>query len=59
MTWLRLNQEIPNVNAMLSRVQSVDMVKAITDLNMMDFAHKTTLQTAARIIPTTLLDFLR
>jgi len=58
-TWNRLNQEIPNVTAMLARESSVNMVDAATDLGMMDFAHKAALQTAAKIIPPTLLDFLR
>jgi flagellar hook-associated protein 3 FlgL len=59
MTWNRLNQEIPNVAAMLARESSVNMIDAATDLGMMDFAHKAALQTAAKIIPPTLLDFLR
>ena len=59
MSWLRINQEIPNVSAMLARESGTDMVQAVTDLSMLDFAHRATLQTAARIIPTTLLDFLR
>jgi len=58
-TWNRLNQEIPNVTSMLARESSVDMIDAATDLGMMDFAHKAALQTAAKIIPTTLLDFLK
>jgi flagellar hook-associated protein 3 FlgL len=58
-TWNRLNQEIPNVTAMLARESSVNMIDAATDLGMMDFAHKAALQTAAKIIPTTLLDFLK
>ena len=58
-TWTRLNQEIPNVTSMLARESSVDMIDAATDLGMMDFAHKAALQTAAKIIPPTLLDFLR
>jgi len=37
----------------------VDMVRAATDLAMMDFAHRAALQTAAKILPQTLLDFLR
>ena len=44
---------------MLARESAVDMITAATDLGMMDFAHRATLQTAARIVPTTLLDFLR
>ena len=59
MTWNRLNQEIPNVSSMLVREASVNMMDAATDLGMMDFAHKAALQTAAKIIPPTLLDFLR
>lgn len=59
MTWMRLNQGIPNVTTMLAREQAVDMVRAATDLAHMEFAHSATLQVAARIIPPTLLDFLR
>ena len=59
MTWLRLNQEIPNVSAMVTRESGVDMVQAATDLAQMDFAHRAALQVAARIVPPTLLDFLR
>jgi len=59
MTWLRLNSEIPNVQAMLARESSVDMITAATDLSMMQFAHTAALQTAAKIIPPSLLDFLR
>jgi flagellar hook-associated protein 3 FlgL len=35
------------------------MTDAATDLKMLDFVHKASLQTAARILPPTLLDFLR
>jgi len=58
-TWMRLNSEIPNVQAMLARESGVNMITAATDLNMMQFAHTAALQTAAKIIPPTLLDFLR
>jgi flagellar hook-associated protein 3 FlgL len=58
-TWERLNTEIPNVAMELARENSVDMATAATDLGMMDFAHRAALQTAAKIIPPTLLDFLR
>jgi flagellar hook-associated protein 3 FlgL len=57
--WNRLNQEIPNTAAYLSRETSLDMAQAATDLTRMDFAHKAALQAAAKIIPPTLLDFLR
>jgi flagellar hook-associated protein 3 FlgL len=59
MTWMRLNDEIPNLEAMVAREASVNMITAATDLNMMQFAHTAALQTAAKIIPPTLLDFLR
>jgi flagellar hook-associated protein 3 FlgL len=58
-TWRRLNQEIPNVAMELARESSVDMATAATDLGMMEFAHKAALQTTAKILPPTLLDFLR
>jgi flagellar hook-associated protein 3 FlgL len=57
--WRRINQEIPNVTAALDREAGLDLATAATDLGMMEFAHKASLQTAARIIPPTLLDFLR
>ncbi|MDR0554359.1 MAG: flagellar hook-associated protein 3 [Treponema sp.] len=59
MTWKRLNEEIPQVAAALARESSLDFATAATDLSMMQFAHKAALQTAAKIIPSTLLDFLR
>ncbi|MDR0569296.1 MAG: flagellar hook-associated protein 3 [Spirochaetaceae bacterium] len=58
-TWQRLNEEIPNVTANLSRESSLNFATAATDLGMIEFAHKATLQTAAKILPQTLLDFLR
>jgi flagellar hook-associated protein 3 FlgL len=57
--WQRINREIPNVTAHLTRETAVNMTDAATDLKMLDFAHKASLQTAARILPPTLLDFLR
>jgi flagellar hook-associated protein 3 FlgL len=59
MAWQRLNQEIPYTAAMLARESSVNMADAATDLKMMEFAHQASLQTAAKILPPTLLDFLR
>jgi flagellar hook-associated protein 3 FlgL len=58
-TWERLNQEIPNVTAALSREAGLDVATAATELSMMQFAHRAALQTAAKILPPTLLDFLR
>ena len=59
MAWERLNTEIPNIQRALAREEGLNMADAATDLAMMDFAHKAALQTAAKIIPPTLLDFLR
>jgi flagellar hook-associated protein 3 FlgL len=59
MVWQRINREIPNVTDHLARETSVNMTDAATDLKMLDFAHKASLQTAARLLPPTLLDFLR
>jgi len=59
MTWNRLNQEIPNVASMLARETAVDLATAATDLAMMELSQRAALQTAARILPQTLLDFLR
>ncbi|MDR2102899.1 MAG: flagellar hook protein, partial [Treponema sp.] len=58
-TWQRLNEEIPNVTAALGRESGLDFTTAATDLGMMEFAHRAALQTAAKVIPPTLLDFLR
>jgi flagellar hook-associated protein 3 FlgL len=44
---------------MLMRETGVDMAEAATELKMLQFAHQASLQTAARIIPPSLLDFLR
>jgi flagellar hook-associated protein 3 FlgL len=57
--WNRLNEEIPNVAAALAREASLDIATAATELGMMEFAHRAALQTAAKVIPPTLLDFLR
>jgi flagellar hook-associated protein 3 FlgL len=59
MTWSRINMEIVNVTKSLSFEADLDLESAAVEFNMMDMAHKAALQTAARIIPPTLLDFLR
>ena len=59
MVWQRINREIPDVTNMLARETGLDMATAATDLRWMQLAHQATLQTAARILPQTLLDFLR
>jgi flagellar hook-associated protein 3 FlgL len=59
MTWQRLNQEIPDVTAQLDREMGINLVDAATELGMLDLAHRAALQTAAKVLPQTLLDFLR
>jgi flagellar hook-associated protein 3 FlgL len=57
--WKRINEEIPDVTANLARESSLDFAEAATDLGMLEFAHKAALQTAAKVLQPTLLDFLR
>ena len=57
--WQRINKQIPDITAMLNRESGLDMAQAAMDLNMARFAHQATLQTAAKVLPPTLLDFLR
>ena len=59
MAWHRINRQIPDVTAILNTETGLDMADAATDLRMAQFAHQVALQTAAKIIPQTLLDFLR
>jgi len=58
-TALRLNREIPDATRLLAAEKDLDMAKAITDFKMMEYAHQATLQMAGRVLPKTLLDFLR
>ena len=57
--WHRINAEIPNIQSMLQRDAGLNMETAAMELKMAQFAHQATLQTAAKILPPTLLDFLR
>jgi len=59
MTWQRLNREIPDVQSYITRESGVNMMEAATNLSMMDLAHRAGLQTAARLLPVSLLDFIR
>ena len=58
-TRTRLNKEIPDVTSLLSAEKDLDMTEAVTDLKMLEYVHKASLQTAGRLLPQTLLDFLR
>ena len=59
MAWFRINQQIPDITAMLNRETGLDMEDAAMNLKMAEFAQQATLQTAARLLPRSLLDFLR
>jgi flagellar hook-associated protein 3 FlgL len=58
-TWRRLNEELQNTAAALNTEAGLNYMDAATELSMMDFAQRAALATAAKIIPPTLLDFLR
>jgi len=57
--WHRINQQIPNVTRMLSRETGLDLATAATELKMVQTAHQAILATAAKILPPSLLNFLR
>ena len=59
MAALRLNKEIPDVTKLLAAEKDLDFTKAVTDLKMMEYARTAALQMAGRVLPKTLLDFLR
>ncbi len=53
---MRVKGEIDNQH---SREVDVDMAEALTEMRMMEYTHEAALGVAGRILPTTLLDFLR
>ncbi len=55
----RLAYEIPELKAKNSKEVDIDLAEAITDLKMLEYTHKAALQTAARILQPTLMDYLR
>jgi flagellar hook-associated protein 3 FlgL len=55
----RLDREIPDTTALLSRERDLDVTQAITDFKMLEYAHKASLGFAGKLFPQTLLDFLR
>jgi flagellar hook-associated protein 3 FlgL len=57
--WLRINQQIPNVTRMLDREIGLDLVTAASDLKMAQNAQQAILATAAKLLPPSLLNFLR
>jgi flagellar hook-associated protein 3 FlgL len=57
--WQKLNMETYHVQAEFNREASINPETAYMDLGMIDFARRATLQTSAKVLPPTLLDFLR
>jgi len=57
--WQRINAQIPNVTRMYDREAGIDMATAITDLKMAQNAHQAMLAAAAKLLPQSLLNFLR
>jgi flagellar hook-associated protein 3 FlgL len=55
----RLNREIPDVTKQLAYDADIDMAKAITDFRMLEYARQASLGLAGKILPQTLMDFLR
>ncbi len=55
----RIAYEIPNIQQMNSNAVDLDFAEAITELKMMERSQQATLQTAARVLKPTLLDYLR
>ncbi len=58
-TGKRLAWEAPEYTRLNSEEVDLDISKAITELKMLEYTHQATLNTAARILRPTLLDFLR
>lgn len=55
----RLDFEIPQIQSMDSKEADIDLAEAVTELKMLEFVHKASLQAAARVLQPTLMDFLR
>ena len=55
----RIEREIPDMTQRYSTEVDVDMTEAITRLRTLETTHQAALSTLARIVPQTLLDFLR
>ena len=55
----RIAYEIPNIQQMNSNAVDLDFAEAITELKMMEQTQQATLQTAAKVLKPTLLDYLR
>jgi flagellar hook-associated protein 3 FlgL len=58
-TQKRLGEEINNITSALAWEDAINYAEAAKDLAYADFAHRAALSVASKIIPPTLLDFLR
>ncbi len=58
-TALRLNKEIPDVTKLLADEKDLDITQAITEYKMMEYTHEASLRMAGKVLPQTLLEFLR
>lgn len=55
----RIAREIPQITQQVSRLTDIDMAKSITELKMLEYTHQAALQTAAKVLQPTLMDYLR
>ena len=55
----RLKSLDENFNKLLADVEDTDIAKAVLELKLQETAYQAALQTAARVLPMTLLDYLR
>ena len=55
----RLEEEEPKVTEKLANEIDLDLTEGITRLKMLDTTHQAALRTAAKILPPTLMDYLR
>ncbi len=55
----RLAEEAGSLSDWQSRLADLDVTEAITEMSMLEFTRKAAYQVAGRVLPTTLMDFLR
>jgi flagellar hook-associated protein 3 FlgL len=55
----RLQEEIPKVQEKTSNLLDLDLTQGITTMKMLDYTHQAALKAASKILPVTLMDFLR
>ena len=59
MTYNRINYDIPELTSLQSKAMDLDVTEAITDLKMLEFAHNASLSTTARMLNSSLLNFIK